>query len=173
MFKKTALFGLLFLVGAGLGVYAGWKLSSSHESAREFGTFRTSEERDFLGTYDLVARLQLADMGSAMRLQNPKEGAERRREYPNLILNAASKGRTRLTDPAALTLIDVETGITDVRMAVIEEAAGNLAASRTWMQKAQTTLKQAGWKDCTEAHLLKLVQALNQQEACDSPCGKR
>jgi hypothetical protein len=35
------------------------------------------------------------------------------------------------------------------------------------MQKAQTTLKQAGWKDYSEAHLKELVQAMNQKDACE------
>jgi 5,10-methylene-tetrahydrofolate dehydrogenase/methenyl tetrahydrofolate cyclohydrolase len=55
---------------------------------------------------------------------------------------------------------------------MVEEAAGNLPASQTWMRKAQTTLKQAGWKDCSETHLKKLVQALNKQDSCDGSCGK-
>ncbi|MFZ0951633.1 MAG: hypothetical protein WAN17_05160, partial [Candidatus Sulfotelmatobacter sp.] len=71
------------------------------------------------------------------------------------------------------TLVDVEIGIADVRLAMVEEAAGNLPASQTWMQKAQTTLQQAGWKDYSEPHLKKLVQAMNKQDACDSPCGKQ
>jgi hypothetical protein len=172
VFKKAALFGLLFLTGAGLGGFGGWKFSSAAGIKREFGDFRTNEERDFLKTYDLMARLTLANMGAAMRLQNPKESYKRRQEYPNLTLDTLQKGRAQLTDPAALTLIDVETGVTYVRLAMLEEAAGNLPASQTWMQKAQTILKQAGWKDCSEAHLKELVQALNKQDSCENPCGK-
>jgi hypothetical protein len=41
------------------------------------------------------------------------------------------------------------------------------------MQKAQATLKQAGWQDYSEPHLKKLVRAMNKQDACDSPCGKQ
>jgi hypothetical protein len=170
--KKTALFGLLFLVGTGVGSFAGYKLSSSDERAREWHSLNNSEGHEFFKTYDLMARLSLANMGSAMRLQNPKEGLERRREYPNRILEEVQEGRSRVTDPAALTLIDVETGVTYVRLAMVEEAAGNLPASQTWMQKAQSTLKQAGWKDFSEAHLKDFVQALNKQDSCENPCGK-
>ncbi len=172
MFKKAALFGLLFLVGAGLGLFAGWKLSSLRASAHEFRAFQTAEDRDFLRTYDLIARLSLGNMGSAMRLQDSKESPERRRQYLNLLLDIAQKGRPQVTDPAALTLIDVENGITYVRLAMVEEAAGNLPASQTWMEKAQATLKQAGWKDYSEAHLKESVQVLNKRDACDRPCGR-
>ena len=171
MFKKTALFGLLFLVGAGLGAFAGWKVSSSRQGVREWHVLDNPEGHDFFKTYDLIAHLKLADSGSAMRLEDPKEGPERRREYLNLILDAVQKGKAQVKDPAALALIDVESGITYVRLAMVEEAAGHLAASQTWMQKAQTTLKQAGWKDYSEAHLKNLVQALNKQDGCNHPCG--
>jgi hypothetical protein len=171
VFKKTALFGLLFLVGAGLGSFGGWKVSSSRQRVSEWHVLDNPEGHEFFKTYDLMARLKLADSGSAMRLEDPKEGPERRREYPNLILDAAQKGRAQVKDPAALTLIDVESGITYVRLAMVEEAAGNLPASQTWMQKAQTSLKQAGWKDYSEAHLKELVQALNKRDACNHPCG--
>ncbi len=172
MFKKAALFGLLFLVGAGFGSYTGYKLSSSRERALEWHSLDNPEGREFFKTYDLIARLSLADMGAAARLQNPKESPERRKEYLNLNLDAVQKGRAGVTDPAAHTLIDVETGITYARLAMVEAAAGNLPASQTWMQKAQATLKQAGWKDCSEAHLRETVQALSKRDACESPCGK-
>lgn len=172
MFKKAALFVFLFFIGTSLGLYAGWKLSSSFESAREWHSLDSPDSRDFFKTYDLVARLRLADMGAAMRLKDPKESPERRREYLNLILNAVQKGRPGVTDPTGLTLIDVEAGITYARLAMVEETAGNLPASQTWMQKAQAILKQAGWKDCSEAHLKAVVQAQNRQDSCDSPCGK-
>jgi hypothetical protein len=171
--KKVALFGVLFLAGAGLGLFAGWELSSSRLIAIEKRPFDNPSGKDFLKTYDLFASLGSLEMGSAMRLQDPKESPERRRKYLNLLLDAAQQGRTSVTDPPALALVDVETGITYVRLAMVEEAAGNLPASQTWMQKAQTILKQAGWKDCSEAHLKSLVQALNKQDSCDSPCGKR
>lgn len=171
MFKKAALFGLLFLVGAGLGLLGGWKPSSRRERVREGRPFDNPAGRDFLKTYDLIARLRSLSMGSALRLRDPKYGPEGSREYLNLILDTAQKAKPQLTDPAALTLIEVETGITYVRLAMIEEAEGNSSASQPWMQKAQATLEQAGWKDCSEAHLKQLVQALNKQDACDSPCG--
>jgi hypothetical protein len=172
VFKKAALFGLLFLVGTGLGLYAGWELSSSFESAREWRSLDSPDGHDFFNTYDLIARLRLADMGAAMRLQNPKENPERRREYLNLILDAVQKGRAGVTDPTALTLIDVETGITYARLAMVEGAAGNVSASQTWMRKAQIILKQAGWKDCSDSHLKEIVQMRNKQDSCDSPCDK-
>jgi hypothetical protein len=169
VFKKAALFAILFLVGAGLGSYAGWELGSTFESTREFHAYRTAEGKAFLRTYESMASLWIVNMGSATRLQDPKYGSEGRREYLNLVLNAAQKGRTQATDPAALTLIDVETGITYARLGMVEEAAGNLPASQAWMQKAQTTLKQAGWKDYSEPHLREIVQARNQQDSCECP----
>jgi hypothetical protein len=165
--KKAALFGLLFLVGAGLGLFAGWKPSSTRERLREGRPFDNPAGKEFLKTYDLIARLWEVNMGSAMRLQDPKYGPEGRRELLNLLLDIAQKRSPQVTDRATLTLIDVETGITYVRLAMVEEAAGNLPASQTWMQKAESTLKQAGWKDYSEAHLKKLVHAMNQKEACE------
>jgi hypothetical protein len=172
VFKKAALFGLLFLVGAGLGLYAGWKTSSRPERVREGRLFGNPAGREFLKTYDLMARLRSLGMGSTLRLRDPKYGPEGSREYLNLILDTAQQGKRQLTDPAAWTLIDVESGITYVRLAMIEEAEGNPSASQTWMQKARATLKQAGWKDCSEVHLRTLVLELNKQDSCDSPCGK-
>ncbi len=173
MFKKSLFVGLLFLVGAGLGLFAGWELSSSRLIAFEKRPFDNAKGKDFLRTYDLFARLWSINVGSAMRLQDPKQSPERRREYLNLLLDTAQKGRASVTNPMALTLVDVEIGITDVRLAMVEEAAGNLPASQTWMQEAQATLKQVGWKDYSEPHLKKLVLLMNQQDACDSPCGKQ
>jgi hypothetical protein len=163
--KKSAVVVLLFLVGACLGIFAGYKLSSARVLAHEWRSFDNPEGRDFSRVYDLIARLKLVDIGSATRIEDPKQSPERRREYLNLILDTAQKGRTGVTNPSALTLIDVETGVTYVRLAMVEEAAGNLPASQTWMQKAQTILKQTGWKDCSESHLKKLVAALNKQDS--------
>src|SRR5579863_3946204 len=116
VFKKAALFGLLFLVGACSGSYTGYRLSSWREREREWRSFGNLDGHEFVKTYDLIARLRLADTGAAMRLQNPKESPERRREYLNLSLHAVQKGRAGVTDLAALTLIDVETGITYARL---------------------------------------------------------
>jgi hypothetical protein len=170
VFKKAAVFSLLFLVGAGLGLFGGWKLSSSRERARERRPFDDLKGTDFIRTYDLIARLWELDRGSQLRLQDPKYGVKGSQEFLHLILDTAQNGRIRVTDPAALTMIDVETGITYIRLAMMEEAAGNLPASQTSMQKAQTTLKQAGWKDYSEAHLKEVVQALNKR---DSLCCSR
>jgi hypothetical protein len=172
VFKKAALFGLLFLVGAGLGLFSGWKPSSRRERVREGRPFGNPAGREFLKTYDLIARLRMLSMGSALRLRDPKYGPEGSREYLNLILDTAQKAKPQLTDPVALTLIDVETGLTYVRLAIIEEAEGNSPASQTWVQKAQTTLKQAGWRDCSALHLKQIIETLNKQDDCDSPCGK-
>jgi hypothetical protein len=172
VFKKALFFGVLFLVGAGLGLIAGWELSSTRLMVIERRPFDNPGGRDFLKTYDLFAQLWSLHIGSAMRLQDPKEGPARRREYLNLLLEIAQKDKGQVKDQAALTLVDVETGITDVRLAMVEEAAGNLPASQTWMQKAQVTLKQAAWKDYSEAHLKKLVQEMNKQDA-DSTCSKQ
>jgi len=171
VFKKTALFSLLFLVGAGLGLFAGWKPSSTRERLREGRPFDNPAGKEFLKTYDLFAGLRSLSMGSALRLRDPKYGPEGSREYLYLILDAAQKARPQL-DPDARTLVDVETGITYVRLAMVEQAEGNSSASQTWMRTAQATLKQVGWKDCSDAHLRQLVQALNQQDACERPCGK-
>jgi len=143
------------------------ELSSSGTIALEKRPFDNPAGRDFLKTLNLFARLSSANMGAAMKLGDPKETPERRRKYLNLLLDAALKDRPQVTDPAALTLIDVETGITYVRLAMVEEAAGNLPASQTWIQKAQTTLKQTGWKNCSEEHLKELVKAMNQKDACE------
>lgn len=172
MFKKCLFFSVLFLVGAGLGLFAGWDLSSSRLIVIERRPFDNPSGRDFLKTYDLFARLWSLHIGSAMRLQDPTESPARRREYLNLLLDIAQKDKGQVKDQAALTLVDVETGTTDVRLAMVEEDAGNLPASQTWMQKAQSTLKQAGWKDYSEVHLKKLVQAMNKQDA-DSTCSKQ
>jgi hypothetical protein len=173
VFKKAALFVLMFLVGAGFGLYAGWKPSSRRERLREGRPFENPAGREFLKTYDLMARVRSLGVGSTLRLRDPKYGPEGSREYLNLILDTAQQGKKQVTDPAALTLIDVEIGLTYVRLAMVEEASGNPPASQTWMLKAQNTLKQAGWKDYSEAHLKTLVQELNKQDSCDSPCGKR
>lgn len=167
MLKKALLFCPLFLVGAGLGLFAGWRVSSTREGRREGRSFGDPEGKNFLKTYDLIARLWSLNVGSATRIEDPKESPERRREYLNLILDMAQKRRPDVADPAALTLLDVETGITYVRLAMVEEAAGNLPVSHPWMQKAQATLQLAGWKDSSEVHLKKLVQELNKQDSCE------
>jgi hypothetical protein len=173
VFKKAARFALLFLAGVGLGLFAGWKHSSTRERLREGRAFGDPKGRDFLKTYDLVARLRTFNLGSAMRIQDPKDSPQRRRESLNLILETAQEGRASVSDPATLTLIDVETGITDVRLSMLEGDAGDLPTSQAWMQKAQSTLKQAGWKDYSEEHLKTIVQALNKQDSCDTPCSKK
>jgi len=161
--KKTALLVLLLSIGMGVGTYAGWKIASSLESAREFGALDSKEDQSFLKTYDLIARLWIANIGSATRLQNPRISPEARRESLNVALSIVQQSKSLVTDPATLTLIDVETGVTYVRLAMVEEAAGNLPSSHAWMQKAQSTLKQAGWKDCSETHLKELAQDLNKR----------
>ena len=165
MFKKSMLFGMLLLAGAGLGLLAGWKLSSSHALVVEWRSFDNPEGHEFFKTYDSMARLKIIDMGSATSLQNPESTPERRREYLNLILEAAEKARSQATDPAALTLINVETSVAYVRLAIVEEAGGNLPLSQTWMQKAQGSLKQTGWNDCSELHLKELAQSLNKRDS--------
>ena len=93
MFKKIMLFGIVLLAGAGLGLLAGWKQSSSHALAIEWHSFDNPDGHDFFKTYDLMARLKILDMGSATSLQNPRDTLERRRKYSNLILEAAEKGQ--------------------------------------------------------------------------------
>jgi hypothetical protein len=164
VFKKILLFGSLLIAGMGVGLFGGWQISS-FRSARERHAFEIAEGPDFVKAYEAMARLKLADTGTATRLQDPKKNADARREYLQLTLDTASKARAGVTDPRVLTLINVETGINYVRLAMVEEAAGNLSTSQTWMQKAQATLKEAGWQDCSEAHLRDLVQKLNQRDA--------
>jgi len=93
------------------------------------------QEGNFSRRTILIARLRMLSMGSALRLRNPKYGPEGSREYLNLILDTAQQGKRQLTDPTARTLIDVETGLTYARLAMIEEAEGNSPAYQTWMQK--------------------------------------
>jgi hypothetical protein len=168
MLKKAVLFTLLFFVGAVVGLFAGYQFSSWHRLAQEQ---RYLDDPEFFKSYDLIARLSLADNRSENRFENPAVNLESRRESLNLILDAAQKGRSEVSDPAVLTLLEVESGIACTRLAMTEEAAGNLAASQTWMQKAQATLRQAGWKDCSEAHLKDVVQALSKRNDCNNPCG--
>ena len=63
MFKKAALFVLLFPIGLGLVIYAGRRVASSLESARDFGALTTREVQRFLKTYNLIARLGIANLG--------------------------------------------------------------------------------------------------------------
>jgi hypothetical protein len=82
-----------------------------------------------------------------------------------MTLDAAAKGKKEVTDPTVLTLIDMETGVAEVRLAMLEEAVGNPAAAHAWMEKGQAAMQAAGWKDCSEAHLRAAVQNMNQQDA--------
>jgi hypothetical protein len=167
MFMNVVRFIRVLLLGGVVGLVAGYRLSSWHELAFEWHSLDDPAGHAFFENYDLVARLSQADIRSELRLDRPTETLERRREALNLILDAAQKGRPQVSNPAVLTLIDVETGITYTRLAMLEEAAGNLPASQTWMQKAQASLKQAGWKDCSEGHLKDVVQALHKRNSCE------
>jgi hypothetical protein len=172
MLKKAAFLILLFLVGAGIGVFGGWHFASWRERELEGQAFGSREGRSFLRTYGLMARMKQLGMGSVLRFEDPKYGPNGAREYLNLILETAQKERGEISDPEVLTLIDVENGITYLRLAQVEEALGNTAASQVWMEKAQGTLEQAGWKDRSESHLKEITRWMNEQESCSEPCGK-
>jgi len=82
-----------------------------------------------------------------------------------MTLDAAAKAKTEVKDPTVLALIEVETGVAEVRLAMVEESAGNPSSAHAWMAKAQAAMQASGWKDCSEAHLLAVVQTMNQQDA--------
>ena len=157
----------VLLLGVVVGLVAGYRLSSWHELAFEWHSLDDPAGHEFFKNYDLVARLGQANIRSEIRLDRPTESLERRRESLNLVLEVAQEGRPLVNDPAVLTLIDVETGITCTRLAMLEEASGNLLASQMWMQRAQSTLQQAGWKDFSEAHLKEVVQTLHKRNSCE------
>ena len=164
MFKKILLSGAVLILGAGLGVFGGWEVSA-YRFARGRRAFETAVGPDFVNAYGLMARLKVLDMGTATRLQHPQQGTERHREYLQMTLDAAAKGKKEVTDPIVLTLIGMETGVAEVRLAMLEEAVGNPSAARAWMEKAQAAMQASGWKDCSEAHLRAVVQTMNQQDA--------
>jgi len=164
VFKKILLSGALSILGVALGVFGGWELSA-YRFARDRRAFETVVGPDFVNAYGVMARLKVLDMGTATRLQHPKQGTERHREYLQMTLDAAAKGKKEITDPTVLTLIDMETGVAEVRLAMLEEAVGNPSAAHAWMGKAQAAMQTAGWKDCSEVHLRAVVQNMNQQDA--------
>ena len=138
---------------------------SAYRLARGRRGFETALGADFDNAYGVMARLKLLDMGTATRLQHPKQGTERHREYLRMTLDAAAKGKKEVTDQTVLTRIDMETGVAEVRLAMLEETVGNPAAAHAWMEKAQAAMQASGWKDCSEAHLRAGVQTMNQQDA--------
>jgi hypothetical protein len=164
VFKKVLLSATLLIFGTGLGLFGGWELSSCR-FARDHRAFEAAAGHDFVKSYETMARLKLLDAGTATRLQNPQKGTDQRREYLKMTLEATGKGREEVKDPRILTLINVETGIAYVRLAMLEEAAGNPSAARAWMEKAQVALQASGWRDCSEAHLRTVGQAMNKRDA--------
>jgi hypothetical protein len=164
VFKKTLLSGALLILGAALGVFGGWAVSA-YRFERDRRAFETAVGPDLINAYGVMARLRVLDFGTATRLQHPKQGTEGHREYLQMTLDAAAKGKKEVTDPTVLTLIDMETGVAEVRLAMLEEAVGNPSAAHVWMEKAQAAMQASGWKDCSEAHLRAVVQTMNQQDA--------
>jgi hypothetical protein len=60
-------------------------------------------------------------------------------------------------------LLRQEVGLTQVRLARIEQALGNLHDANEHMQQAQQELTQLGWKDVASGHLVALTQHLGSE----------
>jgi hypothetical protein len=163
VFKRILLSSALLILGAALGVFGGWEVSA-YRFARDRRAFEAAVGRDFVSSYGVMARLKVLDMGTATRLQHPMQGTERHREYLQMTLDAAAKGKKEVTDPTVLTLIDMESGVAEVRLAMLEEALGNPSA-HTWMERAQAAMQASGWRDCSEAHLRTVVETMNKRDA--------
>lgn len=66
-------------------------------------------------------------------------------------------------------LLQQEVGLTQVRLARIEQALGNPHDASEHMQQAQQELTQLGWKDVASGHLVALTQQLDSEYLHPSP----
>lgn len=66
-------------------------------------------------------------------------------------------------------LLQQEVGLTQVRLARIEQALGNSHDANEDIQQAQNELTQLGWKDVSFGHLIALTQQLDSEYLRSGP----
>jgi hypothetical protein len=68
-------------------------------------------------------------------------------------------------DPTMRNALRMNRGLTEARLSVLENEAGNVDQAKSYLSKAQEDLKAVGWVDLSEANIL---QAVKRQPL--SPC---
>ncbi len=61
-------------------------------------------------------------------------------------------------DPTMKNALRMNRGLTEARLSVLENEAGNVDLAKSYLSKAQEDLKAVGWLDFLEANILQAVQ---------------
>lgn len=61
-------------------------------------------------------------------------------------------------DPTMKNALRMNRGLTEARLSVLENEAGNVGQAKSYLSKAQEDLKAVGWVDRSEANILQAVK---------------
>jgi hypothetical protein len=79
-------------------------------------------------------------------------------------------------DPIMKNALRMNRGLTEARLSILENEAGNPEHAKSYLSKAQEDLKAAGWVDHSEANIVQIVKR-QPVPPCDAtglqkPCGQ-
>ena len=149
--KKLFLRATVVIVGIVIGGVAGgyWTF---HRYARDYAIVRAFA---WTGIFEAVSVNQY-DMNTS--------DAKKELLY-SLDLYTQGVGSSAI-DPTVKNVLRMNRGLTEARLSVLENEAGDVDLAKSFLSKAQEDLKALGWVDRSEANILQLVK---RQPL--SPCG--
>jgi hypothetical protein len=149
--KRLFIQAIVVLVGIVIGAGAGGYLTF-HRYARDYAIVRAFA---WVGIFSAVSVNQYdANTGDAKR---------------ELVysLDFYSQGvASSAIEPTMKSALRMNRGLTEARLYVLENEAGNVDQAKSYFSKAQEDLKAVGWVDLSEANILQVIK----REPL-SPCG--
>jgi hypothetical protein len=148
--KKFFAAAIVVIVGIVIGAAAGGYLTF-HKYARDYAIVRAFA---WTGIFSAVA---------ANQYDKNTSDAKRELLYS---LNLWTQGvESPASDPTMKNALRMNRGLTEARLSVLENEAGNVDQAKSYLSKAEEDLKAVGWVALSEANIL---QAVKRQPV--SPC---
>jgi hypothetical protein len=148
--KKLLLRAIVIIIGVVIGSAAGGYLTF-HRYTRDYAIVRAFA---WIGMYSAVSENQY-----------DKNSSDARGELLFSLSFWTQGVESSALDPTMKNALRMSRGLTEARLSVLENEAGNANQAKSHLLKAQEDLKAVGWVDLSEASIL---QAIKRQPL--SPC---
>ena len=159
--KKLLLRSILVIVGILIGGAVGGYVIF-HRYARD---------------YALVRAFAMAGIFSAVsKNEYEKNTSDAKRELIVQLKIWTDGIDSSATDPIMKNALRMNRGLTEARLSILENEAGDPEQAKSYLSKAREDLKAVGWVDHSEANIVQIVKR-QQIPPCDAtvlqkPCGQ-
>jgi hypothetical protein len=141
--KKLFLRSIVFTIGIFIGIVVGGYFTF-HRYARDYAMVRAFA---WTGIFSAVSDGQY-----------DKNTSDAKGELI-FSLNSLTQGvESSALDPTMRNVLRMNRGLTEARLSVLENEAGNVDQAKSYLSKAQEDLKAVGWVDLSEANILQVVK---------------